>query len=111
MRKIALAFALIFAALAQAQVNNFNILDGTAAAPPAPVSVTVTTSPFVYTNAGPLRGFLVVTGGTVSLIEISQAGSAFIADGATAGQYALALGDQLRVTYSAAPAMTFFGTP
>lgn len=111
-KKLLLALALAFSAIvAAAQVNNFNILDGSAAAPPAPVSITVTASPFVWTNAGPLNGFVTVSGGTVSLVELSQNGSAFIAQGAVSGQYAVNLNDQIRVTYSVAPTMTFFGTP
>lgn len=106
-----LALSLLFIApRAPAQVNNFNILDGSSP-PPPPVAITVTASPFVYTNSAGMKGTVVLSGGTVSLIEIQRPPAGFLVEGETSGQFFLAPGDQVRVTYSVVPTMTFFGTP
>ena len=68
--------------------------------------VKVTASPFTYTAAR--KGFMIVTGGTVSLIQIGRV--AFYSTGQTVGTFPLAQGDMLKVTYSGLPTMTFFPT-
>jgi hypothetical protein len=67
--------------------------------------VVVGPSPFIYTALK--RGSMIVNGGTVSLIEFSRDGVTFFDVGATAGMFALNASDQLRVTYTVPPTMTF----
>lgn len=75
--------------------------------PPAIESaVTVTTSPMTYVATQ--RGFMVVSGGTISAIAFSRGGTTFYTSGQTAGSFPLSNGDSLRVTYTVTPTMTFF---
>lgn len=67
-----------------------------------------TGSPFSY--IAPVRGFLIVHGGTVSDIEFSRDGSTFYNLGVTAGQITLAASDTVVITYSLAPTLTFVPT-
>ena len=53
------------------------------------------------------RGSMIVSGGSVSLIEFSRDGTTFYDVGATAGMFALNASDQLRVTYTVTPDMTY----
>jgi hypothetical protein len=69
-------------------------------------SITVTASPFTYTATR--KGFAIVTGGTVSNIQIGRV--AFYTTGQTFGTFTLALGDMLKITYSGIPTVTFFPT-
>lgn len=74
---------------------------------PAPISpVVVGDSPFTYTPSD--VGSVVVTGGTVSLIEIIRKGIA-VNVGVTTGIIPIARGDQLRTTYTVVPTVTFLG--
>ena len=68
-------------------------------------AVTVGGSPFTY--IAPDNGKVVVQGGTVSSIELGRRGS-FVTTGVTAGVVPVARGDQVRVTYTVLPTMTFF---
>lgn len=70
--------------------------------------VSVTASPFIY--EGPSRGFLLVTGGTVSLIEFSRDGVTFYNTGEISGQFTLSSADRLKITYSVLPTVTFVPT-
>ena len=74
-------------------------------APAAPSQILVTGSPFVFQNADTMSAVL-VTGGTVSLIEFSRDGTTWYDLGAVAGLFDLSAKDRLRVTYTVAPAMT-----
>lgn len=74
-------------------------------APAAPSQVVVTGSPFVFQNADTMSTVL-VAGGTVSLIEFSRDGTTWYDLGVVAGLFDLSAKDLLRVTYTAAPAMT-----
>lgn len=74
-------------------------------APAAEVPVVVGTSPFTY--SAPVKGSVIVSGGTVSAIAFSRDGTTFYATGQTAGMFALNAQDRLRVTYSVVPTMTF----
>lgn len=77
--------------------------------PPAQVlPVTVGASPFTYT--APVKGFILLTGGTVSAVEFSRDGTTFYSYGATAGQFQLNSQDQIRVTYTVTPTMTLVPT-
>lgn len=74
--------------------------------PPAlPLPVTLGASPFIYT--APQRGFLIITGGTVSAVAYSRDGVTFFATGQTAGMFPLSASDVLRITYSVVPTVTF----
>ena len=61
-------------------------------------------SPWTYTAA--YSGTLIVVGGTVSVISMSRQGTS-IATGQTAGIFPLRRLDQLTITYSSVPAVTF----
>lgn len=74
--------------------------------PPGPEStVTVGTSPFTYTATQ--KGFIIVQGGTVSLVQWSRGGTTNYATGQTQGCFPLSQGDSLIVTFTGAPNMTF----
>lgn len=65
-------------------------------------------SPDVYSAT--TRGSMIISGGTVSLVEFSRDGTNFYDVGVTAGMFTLNAADQLRVTYAVAPDMTFVPT-
>lgn len=67
-------------------------------------SVTLPGSPFTYTAA--FDGTLVVTGGTVSAIALIRQGTS-VATGITTGLFPLRRLDQLQITYSVVPTVTF----
>lgn len=71
--------------------------------PAAEASITVGASPFTYTATQ--AGNVVVSGGTVSQISFVRVGS--YVTGQTSGMFNLGAGDQLVVTYSGVPMMTF----
>lgn len=65
----------------------------------------VTASPYSYSD--PIRdGLLVVSGGTVSLIEYGRRG-VFTALGITSGLIPVRSGDVVRITYTVAPTVRF----
>jgi hypothetical protein len=76
--------------------------------PGAESPVTPGASPYVYTAA--VKGFMLITGGTVSLVEFSRDGTTFYSYGSTSGQFTINAADRLRVTYTVAPTMTFVPT-
>jgi hypothetical protein len=77
--------------------------------PPSPeMPLAVTASPFSYT--APLKGFVIVSGGTVSSIMFSRTAGTFYLTGQTTGVFPMAQNDVLKVTYSAKPTMTFIPT-
>lgn len=65
----------------------------------------VTSSPFTYQAA--TKGFMVIQGGTVTLIQFTRDGITNVNTGQTAGCIPLAQGDLVIVTYSVAPTMTW----
>lgn len=71
--------------------------------PSAETVVTAKASPFSY--QAPKKGFLIISGGTVSLVKFTRVGT--YTTGQTSGMFPVALGDSLTVTYSAAPTMVF----
>jgi len=76
--------------------------------PAAQSAVTVTASPFLKRYQQ--DGFVVVEGGTVSLIEYLR-GSSVVTTydlGATAGQFVVKNGDAIQITFTVAPTVTFF---
>jgi len=75
-------------------------------AQPASV-VTVTASPFTYT--APAAGAVFVQGGIVSIISLVRQGTS-VATGLTASIFPVARLDQLVITYTGAPTVTFLPT-
>lgn len=68
-------------------------------------SISPSGSPFTYTAA--MAGQVIVNGGTVSAIALSRDGTNFFTLGVTQGIFLLKPQDELKVTYSGAPTMTF----
>lgn len=77
-------------------------------APAAVVPTTPGASPYTYT--APVKGFMLITGGTVSLVEFSRDGVTYYSYGTTSGQFQVNASDLIRVTYTVAPTMTFVPT-
>ena len=75
---------------------------------PAPAGVAVSPSCSPYTWTAPSDGVLIVSGGTVSLVEVGR-GAAFYAAGLVGGLIPVSAGDKVRMTYVVAPAATFLG--
>lgn len=73
--------------------------------PSAESTVTATTSPMTYTATQ--RGFMIVQGGTVSLVQWNRGGVTNHATGQTQGCFPVSQGDSLIITYSVAPTLTF----
>jgi hypothetical protein len=74
--------------------------------PPAAVVITLSGSPFAYQNTLGYPITVVVSGGTVTKIEVGRGGSTYYDTGETAGVFVLQHTDYLQVTYSGAPTMT-----
>lgn len=70
-----------------------------------PQLITLTGSPMVLTAQE--IGDFVISGGTVSAIELSRNGAAYINMGVTAGPFRVTFNDLLRVTYSADPVIHY----
>ena len=68
-------------------------------------AISVGASPFVYT--APFNGILLITGGTVSAISLNR-GAGFLTTGLTVGIVPMRRQDQVQVTWSGLPAMTFY---
>lgn len=73
-------------------------------APPAPGAIVVGASPYTY--AAPQNGVVVVSGGTVSLIQLGRSGI-FLDTGLLTGVIPVSAGDQVKVTYAVAPTLSF----
>lgn len=74
--------------------------------PSAEAFVTVTASPFSYQAT--VKGFLIVTGGTVSQIQFTRSNT--YATGQTSGTFPLSVADTITITYSGVPTVTFVPT-
>jgi hypothetical protein len=75
-------------------------------APTGNVSVvTPINAPFTY--AAPVGGTLIVNGGSVSQVRYSRDGANFYVTGQTQGMFPLSQGDQVVITYSVPPTLTF----
>ena len=72
----------------------------------APANQAPGASPYVYTNTSGLRQQIMVSGGTVTLIEVSRDGTTYFPAGILAGSVTLNPNDRLRLTYLVAPTMT-----
>ena len=75
--------------------------------PGAEKTITVTASPFVYT--APRKGFVIITGGTVTSILFSRSGT-YYNTGVASGSLSVAQGDMLKVAYTVVPTMVFVPT-
>lgn len=71
--------------------------------PSAENSIVVGPSPFTYQTTQ--KGFVIVTGGTVSLIQFKRVNT--YSTGQTSGVFPLSFADQLIVTWTGKPTMTF----
>ena len=70
-----------------------------------PQVVTLTGSPCTLTFAE--IGDVVVSGGTVSAIELSRNGAAFINLGVTAGMFRVTFNDEFRITFTVDPTVYY----
>lgn len=80
----------------------------TGIAPEPEVGIAVGASPFLLTAVR--GGFVIVQGGTVSLIEFSRDGVTFYNTGQTSGCIPVGKSDLIRITYSVLPNVTFVPT-
>ena len=67
--------------------------------------VTLTGSPFTY--VAPSKGFVIVQGGTVTMIQFSRNGTTNYNTGITQGIVPLSAGDYVLMHYTATPNFTF----
>lgn len=74
--------------------------------PQAPETIVVGASPFAYQAV--IRGQAHIGGGTVSLIEFSRDGTTWFNTGVTSGFVQMDARDQLRITYTVTPTLTYF---
>ena len=79
-----------------------------AALPTSPAGVALAPSGSPYTWTAPSAGMLIVSGGTVSLVEVGR-GAAFYVAGLVGGLIPVSAGDKVRMTYVVAPTATFLG--
>lgn len=70
-------------------------------------NITVGASPFTYQNTTAYPADVIVSGGTVTLSEFTRDNATFYDTGSYYGMFTLSPNDRLRVTYTAAPTMTF----
>lgn len=70
------------------------------------VPLTIAASPAIYTAV--IRGQAHIGGGTVSLIEFSRDGKNWFDTGIVKGFVTMNAVDNLRITYTVAPTLTFF---
>jgi len=94
-----------------ADVQNLNLAP--AAVPPtmgvaggATFPITLTASPFIYTNTTGVPISVVISGGGVSNLRFSRNAAPFISTGSFYGFFPLGVGDLIEVTYTVAPIMT-----
>lgn len=78
---------------------------------PNTAALVVPASPAVITNVTNKSVIYVVSGGTVSALELSFDGSAYISLGQTAGAFTIEPGCSLRITYTAVPIVTQIRQP
>ena len=69
-------------------------------------AITPGASPYTYT--APFDGWVTVSGGTVSGLDLSRDGTTFIATGVLAGPIPVSRLDKLKVTWTGSPTMNFF---
>lgn len=72
-----------------------------------PTTPSVPASPAIFSADD--NGMYIVRGGTVSAIEIQRNGAAYVNFGVVAGPFPVQQSDNLRITYTVAPTVTFLG--
>lgn len=73
-------------------------------------ALTVGASPYIYINSGNNLQILLVSGGTVTSIEISaDAGTTYDVVGLLGGSYVLRPADRARITYAVVPTCRILG--
>ena len=72
-------------------------------------TVSVASSPYIYTNGANNEVDVGIGGGTVTSIELSRNGTDYYPVGLIGGVYRLSLNDKLRLTYAVAPSMIAIG--
>lgn len=85
--------------------ENFTKLDPLLAYKNPEQTISVGASPFVYQNTNNYSVDVIISGGSVSLIEFSRDGTSWYDVGFTSGIVRLSPGDRIRVTYTNAPNM------
>jgi hypothetical protein len=73
--------------------------------PAAEFAVSLTASPFSF--VAPQRGFLIVQGGSVVLVQFSRNGKTNYTTGQTQGVFPVSANDTIIIRYSVAPTVTF----
>lgn len=72
----------------------------------SPADVTVTASPFTYTNGNAYIEDILVSGGGISKMEFTRDGVTFYDTGSYYGMFTLSPGDSVKITYLTAPTVT-----
>jgi hypothetical protein len=70
--------------------------------------IVVAGSPFSYTAN--MKGFVIISGGTVSSVMFSRTAGVFYSTGQTSGVFPMAQNDVLSVAFTAPPSMVFVPT-
>lgn len=65
-------------------------------------------SPMIY--SAPVKGFLIIEGGSVGVVEFSRDGTTWYVTGQDQGMFPLSAADQLKITYTSAPNLAFVPT-
>lgn len=71
-------------------------------------SISVTASPFTFTNIENCPVIVFIAVGTVTAIDFTRDGVVFDSCGLVAGQVSLNPNDKVRVTYTIAPTMVYY---
>ena len=71
-------------------------------------TVTVTASPFTFTNTENCSIIAFIAAGTVTAIDFTRDGIVFDGCGLLAGQVSLNPNDKVRITYTIAPTMAYY---
>jgi hypothetical protein len=69
------------------------------------VEIVLTASPFTYQSLQ--RGYIIISGGTVSKIAFSRTAGIFYNTGQTSGMFSVNLGDSMQVIYASVPTLVF----
>ena len=79
---------------------------GSASTPPiggTKTTIALGASPAIYQNTGTKTENVIISGGTVTVVEISRDGTTYDIVGVLAGAFLLAPLDRIRVTYTILP--------
>lgn len=71
--------------------------------PSTEIPIVAGASPFTY--QAPKKGYVIITGGTVTKIEFSRTPGVWYTTGQTTGMFSVNANDNLRATFSALPQM------